>query len=237
MSRAQPPDLKHQIIAPSREPLSVRADGDGPAIVERSDLKNVFAGLDLGMCPVAQSYDLARTVLVKAQTIGRKLKPARRADSEYILLQIELNRPSPQADKSCGQQVTGCLEHHMWGIPDRQIEKFSSASKVPEYNPSVSAQGQQPAIAPDRRCDQNEPAISRMSKRSVFEGGIDRVSCELGFARDDNSSISAKFRILGPAGQAEKLTARDRIPDPQPLFQTGAGKQGAGGMETYRRCP
>ena len=121
------------------------------AIFERPDLERPVGGEDTDNATVAVGDDPARSILGDHVGPRWQRELARRADSGFTLVWIKPNGPALDARGTAGEQVTGGLEEEAPAPPERQERQLRPASDVPEHGASVSAHGQDPAVAPDRR--------------------------------------------------------------------------------------
>ena len=124
---------------------------------------------------------------------------------------VELDRPPLHADRAAGDQVARGLEHQVPGVADRQEGELGAVGQVPEHHAPVRADGQHPAVMPDRRACIIDRLAGSMGKGPVFQGRIDLVRGQLVLERNDDPSVPAELR-----GRARRSSSAGAGPGPGP---------------------
>ena len=156
---------------------------------------------------------------------------ARRADAEFTSVGVELDRPSPHADRAAREQVARCLEHDVPGVTDRQEGELGASGQVPEHHPC-------PYPRPAAGCRAGSRDVITRAElarhgRMLGTRGRDRPGTwSIGPRANDDSSVRAEFRSAsGFAGQAQHRAG----PGPRPRAAAGSqpllASELAGGVE------
>ena len=229
---AHSPDLGAGLaVAAGCDVFPVRADGNGPDVVERPELKRALGRVDVGSVGAGQSHDPTRPILGDLLGSRRQGQRVRRTDAEFTPVGVESNRPPPHADRPAGQQVAGSFEHQVSALPI--VRKASSAplamsqSTTPRLVPRASTRPSCRIATPH-----NELVTGSRAQSPILKGRLDLVGRQLVAEREDDSPVMAEVTIdHGLAGFAQPGPAQDRVPEPQSRLPAVAGQQGAGRVE------